>query len=160
MRVRAVRIKFQGLFELILAFVPIPVIPEDGETQNCMLFRESFVRFRLPFKPPLSLLKKLPLPAYRKRSANERNAVASPRKRPRMRGAFNCLLETRNALLSFRCGLDLRPQTRMSERDAGNFGELLLCGRFQRVLTAVEQNIGNVDNQAASGLPARFQDEI
>jgi hypothetical protein len=100
-----------------------------------MLFRESFVRFRLPFKPPLSLLKKLPLPAYRKRSANERNAVASPRKRPRMRGAFNCLLETRNAFLSFRCGLDLRRQTRMSERDAGNFGELLLCGRFQRVLT-------------------------
>jgi hypothetical protein len=30
MRVRAVRIKFQGSLELILGFVPIPVIPEDG----------------------------------------------------------------------------------------------------------------------------------
>src|SRR5437867_1060185 len=45
MSVSAIRIKFQGPFELILSCTPIPVVPKNDETEYGVGFGERVVNF-------------------------------------------------------------------------------------------------------------------
>src|SRR5713226_128323 len=49
-------------------------------------------------------------------------------------------------------------ERRISEHDAGYFGQLLACQRTERELAGVKEHVRHIDDQAASGV-ASFQDQ-